>query len=135
MILSKNVYQIVYTTDVVKESSQLNTTDVAKEKEERIRTDMWIELANKNIWEGHVELKKKRIHECIQHRNYSKDLEVAVWQACEENSRGYSKPRVFYLLEAFGFNQKRLLLDKNFEDLEEQVIFAIIEHVRLSHSR
>ncbi len=51
------------------------------------------------------------------------------------NSRAYKKPRIFYLLEAFGFEGKRLLLDKNFEDLEEQVIFAIIEYVRLSGSR
>jgi hypothetical protein len=118
-----------YTTSVAKES---NTTIVEKEIKERIRADMWIELATKNIWEGYVELKKKRIHSCIRHRNDSKDLEAAVWQACEANSRAYSKPRVFYLLEAFGFEGKRLLLDKNFEDLEEQVIFAIIEHVRLS---
>jgi hypothetical protein len=96
---------------------------------------MWIEVANKNIWEGHVELKKTRIHECIQHCHYSKDLENVVWERCVENSQEYSKPRVFYLLEAFGFEQKRLLLDKHFEDIEEQVIFSIIEHIRHSNLR
>ncbi|WP_221568705.1 hypothetical protein [Alkalihalobacillus sp. TS-13] len=121
-----------YTTDVAKES---NTTIVEKEVEERIRAEMWIELANKNIWEGHVELKKTRIHECIQHRYYSKELEAVVWQRCVANSRAYKKPRIFYLLEAFGFEGKRLLFDKNFEDLEEQVVFALIEHVRLYNSR
>ncbi|MBV7509151.1 hypothetical protein KW850_28650 [Bacillus sp. sid0103] len=99
-----------YTTDVAKES---NTTIVEKEVEERIRAEMWIELANKNMWEGHVELKKTRIHECIQHRHYSKEFEAVVWQQCVANSRAYKKPRVFYLLEAFGFEGKRLLLDKN----------------------
>lgn len=44
--------------------------------------------------------------------------------------KAYSKPRVFYLLEAFGFEQKRLLLDNNFETLEEQIIFSIIDFVR-----
>jgi hypothetical protein len=122
----------VNTTNVSKESSDSNETFVAKEVKERIRAEMWLELANKNIWEGHVELKKSRIRECIQHKHYSKELEAKVWKACEENSRAYSKPRVFYLLEAFGFGQKRLLLDKSYEDLEEQVIFAIIEHVRAS---
>jgi len=119
-----------YTTDVVKETNQSNTTIVANEEEQRIRAKMWMDLANKNIWEGHVELKKTQIHECIQHRHYSKELEAKVWQRCIANSRAYKKPRVFYLLEAFGFEGKRLLLEKNFESLEEQVIFSIIEHVR-----
>jgi hypothetical protein len=48
------------------------------------------------------------------------------------NSRAYKKPRVSYLLEAFGFEGKRLLLDRNFSSLEEQVIFSIIEYVRRS---
>jgi hypothetical protein len=121
-----------YTTNVVKENNKIV---VEKEMRERIRAEMWIELANKSMWEGYVELKKTSIHECIQHRRYSKELEALVWQRCVANSRAYKKPRVFYLLEAFGFEGKRLLLDKNFVDLEEQVIFAIIEHVRLSNLR
>lgn len=120
---------------VAKESNLDHTTFDVKEGKERIRADMWRELANKNIWEGYVELKKARIHECIQHRRYSKKLEEEVWQRCVANSRAYKKPRVSYLLEAFGFEGKRLLLDRNFEDLEEQVIFPIIEHVRTSQSR
>lgn len=122
-------------TIVAKKSNSDHTTFDVKEVKERIRTDMWRELVNKNIWEGYVELKKTRVHECIQHRRYSKELEDEVWQRCVANSRAYKKPRVSYLLEAFGFEGKRLLLDRNFEDLEEQVIFAIIEYVRTSHSR
>jgi hypothetical protein len=53
-----------------------------KEVEERIRAVMWGELANKNMLEGYMELKKTRIHECIQHRRYSKELEAEVWQRC-----------------------------------------------------
>lgn len=122
-----------YTTNVVKKS---NTTCVAKkEVKEQIRADMWIELVNKNIWEGYVEIKKSAIRACIEHRKYSKELEIAVWQACEENSREYRKPRVSYLLEAFRFKGKRLLLDKNFESIEEQVIFPIIEEVRQSNKK
>ena len=117
-----------FTTNVVKEN---NTTNVVKARE-RIRAEMWNELVNKNIWEGYVEIKKSRISECIQHRHYSKELAETVWQRCVANSQAYSKPRVSYLLEAFGFEGKRLLLDKNFESLEEQVIFSIIEHVRVS---
>lgn len=123
-----------YTTDVAKETKQSNTIIVVNEEEQRIRAKMWMELANKNIWEGHVELRKTQIHECIQHRHYSKEFETEVWQRCVANSRAYKKPRVFYLLDAFRFEGKRLLLDKNFADLEEQVIFAIIENVRISHS-
>jgi hypothetical protein len=122
----------IHTTDVVKESNEPYTTDVAKEIKEQARAAMWIEIVNKNIWECYVELKRSRIRDCILHRRYPKELEHAVWEACVANSRAYKKPRVSYLLEAFGFEQQRLLLDQNFEDMEEQVIFAIIEYVRQS---
>ncbi|KON83485.1 hypothetical protein AF332_27380 [Sporosarcina globispora] len=122
-------------TNVVKGTdSDYHTIFDVKEIEERIRADMWREIAIKNIWEGYVELKKTRIHECIQHRRYSKELEAEVWERCVANSRAYKQPRVSYLLEAFGFEGQRLLLDQNLESLEEQVIFAIIEHVRVSRS-
>lgn len=109
-----------------------NTTNVSKEKgiEEQTREKMWLELAKKNIFEGSIEIKKTRVHDCIEHLGFSNDLEETVWDACQKNKRGYSKPRVPYLLEAFGFDNKRLLLDTKYEDLEEQVIFAIIEYVR-----
>lgn len=122
-----------YTTMIAKEVNENNTINVViDEIKEKIREEMWLELAKKNIWEGFVELKKARLHECIQHRHYSVDLENEVWQRCIANSKAYKKPRVSYLLEAFGFEGKRLLLDKNFEDQEEQIIFAIIEYVRTS---
>lgn len=134
----------VYPSNVLPNEEQINKTIVAKEMdldyttndvkrvEEQARANMWRELARKNIWEGYVELKKTRIRECIEHRHYSKQLELEVWQRYVANSRAYRKPRVSYLLEAFSFEGKRLLLDQNFADLEEQVIFAIIEHVRKS---
>lgn len=117
---------------ITRSSKAINTINVVKETKNQIRADMWIELANKNIWEGFVELKKTRLRECIEHRRYSKELEAEVWKRCVNHSKAYSKPRVSYLLEAFGFEGERLLLDQNFADLEEQVLFAIIEHVRLS---
>lgn len=117
-----------YTTIVVKE---INETNVAKDEiKEQIRAEMWLELASKNFWEGYIELKKSFIRECIQHRHYSKELEEKVWKSCEANSKGYSKPRISYLLEAFAFDGQRILMDKNFESLEEQIIFPMIEYVR-----
>lgn len=112
-----------YTTNVVNNNA---TNDV----KEQARAEMWIELVNKNIWEDNVEIKKTRLHECIQHRGYSKQLEDVVWDACQKNKRGYSKPRISYLLDAFGFDGTRILLDKDFESIEEQIIFAIIEYVK-----
>jgi hypothetical protein len=38
-----------------------------------------------------------------------KNSNNAVWEACIANSRAYKKPHVSYLLEAFGFDQQRLL--------------------------
>lgn len=97
---------------------------------EGVRSEMWYELASKNIWEGYIEIKKSLLNECIRHIRGSNDLKEEVWNRCIENSSAYSKPRVNYLLEAFGFEGKRLLLDKNYESLEEQALFAIIEYVK-----
>ncbi|WP_445491491.1 hypothetical protein [Niallia sp. 03133] len=117
--------------------SSFATNDVKEDNEmivvlnkEQIRAEMWMELAQKNIWEGYVEIKKTRLNECIQHRRYSKQLEERVWERCVANSSSYKKARVSYLLEAFSFEGNRLLLDRRFESLEEQVLFAIIEYVR-----
>ena len=121
------------TINVIKEPPGIYSSKSIKEIEEEVRSSIWFELANKHIWEGFIEIKKTRIRECIKHRRYSSKLEEAVWQACLENSRAYSKPRVFYLLEAFGFDRKRMLLDTNFGDIQEQIIFPIIEHVRKKH--
>lgn len=123
-----------YTTNVAKETNRNNTTIVVKkEMIDSIRSEMWRELMKKNIYEGYIEVKKSLIRECLEHRNYSKKLEEIVWKACENNSRGYKKPRIKYLLEAFSFDRKRMLLDKNFETLEEQIIFPVIEYVRKNH--
>ncbi|MBT2736612.1 helix-turn-helix domain-containing protein [Bacillus sp. ISL-7] len=121
----------IYITNVVKETNEINTKNVVNvEIKEQIRTEMWQELAKKYIWEGYIYVKKSLIRKCIQHRRYSKALEEKVWKACEANSKAYRKPRISYLLEAFAFEGKRLLMDKNFESLEEQIIFPVIEYIR-----
>jgi hypothetical protein len=81
-------------------------------------------------WEGYIEVKKTLIKECVQHRNYPLDLVEKVWKACEGNSRAYKKPRVNYLLEAFAFDGNRMMMDKSFESIEEQIVFPIIEYTR-----
>lgn len=93
------------------------------------REDMWYELANKNIWEGYIEIKKKALKDAAEHRKYSDALVEEVWSRCEKNSSAYAKPRIFYLLDACGFERKRLLLDKNFASKEEQVVYAVFEHI------
>jgi hypothetical protein len=98
------------------------------------RAVMWWELVRKNILEGFIEVRKSALKECNHYRKYSADLEKEIWQRCTENSRAYSKPRISYLLEAFYFEGQRLLLDKNFESLEEQILFAVIEYVRNNRS-
>ncbi|MGP7819739.1 helix-turn-helix domain-containing protein [Niallia sp. 01092] len=118
-----------FTTNDVKRN---NKTSIVLNKEQ-IRAEMWMELAQKNIWEGYVEIKKGQLHECIQHRKYSKQLEERVWKCCVANSPAYKRPRVFYLLEAFFFEGERLLLDPRFERLEEQMLFSIIEYVRVKN--
>lgn len=77
-----------------------NTNILSKEE---IRAEMWYELARKNIWEGYIEIKKTQLVECIKHIKGSNDLKNEVWNRCVKNSNTYSKPRVNFLLEAFGF--------------------------------
>lgn len=108
-----------------------NTTNVAKEtcrEEERAR--MWWEIVHRNIFEGFIPLKRSTIRACIQHRRQSKSLEEQVWQECLNNKRGYSSPRVPYLLDAFLFDGQRIKMDENFADLEEKIVFALIDYVR-----
>lgn len=120
-----------YATNVVKETNDTTTTMVVNdEAREKIRAEMWMELARTGFFEGYIEIKKSFVRACIQHRKYPKALEVEVWTRCLENSKAYKQPRVFYILDAFKFEGKRLLLDKNFESLDEQIMFSIIEYVR-----
>jgi hypothetical protein len=68
-----------YTTNIAKELDSDNVSFNEKEVEERIRAVMWGELANKNMWEGYMELKYSWM---FQHRRYCKELEAEVWQRC-----------------------------------------------------
>jgi len=120
---------ITYVSDVSEGQPRFNTTNVVKEIEERIREEIWFTLTRKGIWEGYIEPTKTQIRECVKHRRYSKETEQKVWEACQRNKRGYSKPRIPYLLDAFMFDGERIPMDKKFESIEDQIIFPIIERV------
>lgn len=104
------------------------------EDKEQIRAGMWFELAKKNIFESYVEIKESDVKACVKHWKYPNELKVEVWQRCKENSKeqGYKKVGVKYLLDAFLFEGERLLLNQNFDSLEEQIIFSIIRYVWLN---
>ncbi|MFB4166154.1 hypothetical protein ACE1TI_20765 [Alteribacillus sp. JSM 102045] len=107
------------------------TTNVAKKEiKEQARAEMWWEVIQRNIFEDFIELKKTRIQECVQHRGYSKSFEKHVWEEVSQHKRGYKTPRIPYLLDAFLYNGERILMDQDFEDKEERILFALIEHVR-----
>lgn len=112
-------------------SDSFNTTNVLKEEaQSRIRTEMWWELVRKNIFEYFIEVKKTQVRACVEHIGYSKTFEDYVWQSIKQNKRGYATPRIPYLLEAFLFDGRRLLMDKNYENKDEQIIFAVLEYLR-----
>ncbi|HLQ98771.1 MAG TPA: hypothetical protein VK102_00220 [Sphingobacterium sp.] len=98
---------------------------------ETIRAEMWHELTSKFIFEGMVEPKKKQIKECIAHLGFSKDFEQYAWQRISEHTLGYRTPRIPYLLEALMFEGERIRLDEKYETLEEKVLYALLEHLRL----
>lgn len=97
---------------------------------EQVRAEMWYEITRKNIWEGFITINKTLIKEAAEHRDYSYNLMNEVWERCIANSSAYKQPRVSYLLDAFSFEGKRLLMDSNFASKEEQIIYAIFEHVK-----
>ena len=107
----------------------VNTTNVALE--EAIREKMWYEIVHRYIFEGFIDIKKSRLKDCIEHKRYSKDFFTYCWDQLSQKNPGRAVPRVPYLLDAFLYDSKRIKMDNNYELLEEKVIFALIEHLRL----
>lgn len=84
----------------------------------------------RTYFEGYIEVRKTSVRACLEHRGYSKTFESYVWEEILKNNRGYKTPRIPYLLEAFLFDSKRLLRDDNYNQLEDQILFSLIEYVR-----
>ena len=108
-----------------------NVEDTKIQSKEEIRSEMWWELVKKNIFEDFIHVKKKQVQECIEHLRMSKEFEGYIWRAVSNHKRGYKTPRIPYLLDAFLFDGKRILMNTNFEETEEKILFALIEHLRL----
>ena len=116
------------------DSADINATNVANE--EAIREKMWFEIVQRYIFEGFVEIKKSRLKECIEHRRFSIDLFNYCWEQLklDENRLNRSVPRIPYLLDSFLYDSKKIKMDENFEMIEEKVIFALIDYLRLKKS-
>ena len=108
---------------------KFNTTCVVNE--EAIREKLWYEIVHRYIFEGFVEIKKSRLKECINHKRYSKDFFTYCWDQLSQNSLGRTIPRVPYLLDSFLYDSKKIKMDNHYELLEEKVIFALIEYLRV----
>lgn len=46
-----------------------------------------------------------------------------------------NKQRIYYLAGAAEFYGERVLFDEIFEDLDEKILFALIEHIRLERRK
>lgn len=99
---------------------------------DEIRAQMWREITSKNIWEGYVPVKRSMLKAAAEHRYYTPELIEKVWErlTTDSSNRGYKQPRVSYLLDAFSFEGERVLMDKSFASTEEQIVYALIEHVK-----
>lgn len=106
------------------------TNDVKEQDKEAVRSDMWWELAQKNIFEDFLEVKKSFVRECVEHRGLSQAFEIYVWDIIKKHKRGYATPRIPYLLDAFLFDGKRIKMDPHYESLQEKILFALMEHLR-----
>ena len=112
-----------------RQEQSVNTTIVAKE--EAIREQMWFEIVQRNIFEGYVEVKKSRLKDCIEHKGYSNEFFIYCWNQLTQKNRNHAVPRVPYLLDAFLYDSQRIKMDNNYELLEEKVLFALIEYLRV----
>ena len=98
---------------------------------EAIREQMWYQIVHRNIFEGFIDIKKSRLKDCIEHKRYSKDFFTYCWDQLSQKNQGSAVPRVPYLLDAFLYDSKRIKMDNTYELLEEKVIFALIEYLRV----
>lgn len=98
--------------------------------EEQIRTEVWWELVSKNIFEEFIILQKGHVQDCIEHKRYSKEFGDYVWKIASEHKRGYSTPRIPYILNAFLFEDERIEMDQSYEMVEDKIMFALIEYLR-----
>jgi hypothetical protein len=106
-----------------------NATNVVLK--EAIREQMWYQIVHRNIFEGFIDIKKSRLKDCIEHKRYSKDFFTYCWDQLSQKNQGSAVPRVPYLLDAFLYDSKRIKMDNTYELLEEKVIFALIEYLRV----
>ncbi|TCP18022.1 hypothetical protein EV207_1731 [Scopulibacillus darangshiensis] len=97
---------------------------------EAIRSAMWWEIVRKNIFEGFIEIKKSDVKTCIEQNRQSKAFERDVWENLRQNKRGYMTPRIPYLLDACLYDGQRIKMDNNFSETKDQILFAVIEHLR-----
>ena len=111
------------------DEQSVNTTNVVLK--EAIREQMWYQIVHRNIFEGFIDIKKSRLKDCIEHKRYSKDFFTYCWDQLSQKNQGSAVPRVPYLLDAFLYDSKRIKMDNNYELLEEKVIFALIEYLRV----
>ena len=96
---------------------------------ESAREEMWWQLVRKFIFEGEVQIKKSRVKECVDHNKHTKEFFTYAWNEINKNKN--RTPRVYYLLDHCLFDGRRIAFKKEYEGLEEQIIFAVIEHLRL----
>jgi len=127
LIKESNLHNFIHTR--IPNNTQIKN-DINGVNKETIRAEMWWELANKYIFEDFIEPKKKQVQHCIEHLRMSKDFEKYVWGRISDQKLGYRNPRIPYLLDAFFFEGKRVPLDDNYDILEEQILFALIELLR-----
>ena len=111
------------------DEESVNTTNVVLK--EAIREQMWYQIVHRNIFEGFIDIKKSRLKDCIEHKRYSKDFFTYCWDQLSQKNQGSAIPRVPYLLDAFLYDSKRIKMDNTYELLEEQVVFALIEYLRV----
>ncbi|WP_031424876.1 helix-turn-helix domain-containing protein [Exiguobacterium sp. NG55] len=122
--------------DVVKnEEEALYHVEVDIEAiKERAREEMWYELLGKFVFEDYFVLKKSEVKAAVEHMRYSKEFGAKVWDRCSKHTWGHATPRVPYLLDYFMFEGKRIPFNKDFGGRDEQIIYALIEKIRLDKS-
>lgn len=121
------LFNINVTNDkIVKDQNNISTDTIEKIKEEA-REKMWWEIVKKGIFEDCIEIKKGHIKEVLEHRQGVQHLD-RVWNVLKGHKMGRAKPIIFYLLDYFLYDGKRIAFD-NLHVEQYKILFPLVEYV------
>src|SRR5690625_1243851 len=95
--------------------------DVEKYSQKEICENMWWNFVTQNlIFEGIIQTNKQLLQKYIKYKGYTKTFEEYAWEMISKNDIDDTIPAIPYLLDAFVFDHQRIVMDNNYDVIEEK---------------